>query len=212
PKIPQSQGPTPTFIADETTSTGVEVDTRGATTTTSGLDAGLYSGNIHESPLRVKTLEVTFKRNTKKVILSDFKEEEIEAQGRKIKKLDDDPLVSLVKGFVTSSKASGDDQVEDISPTTLEAAKTLLKVASQKPKSVDKGRRYIRRKESKGKRVDTGLDFKEEVSTGFEEFSTGFNADHAINTGMDGVNTGSIPFSTGSGPVSTDSTRVLIIP
>ncbi|GKF97942.1 hypothetical protein Tco_0293763, partial [Tanacetum coccineum] len=60
-------------------------------------------------------------------------------QGRKSQ---DDPLVSLVQGLVTPSKttvnASGEEQVEDISPTTLEAAKTLSRVASQKPKSIDK--------------------------------------------------------------------------
>ncbi|GJT08150.1 hypothetical protein Tco_0842612, partial [Tanacetum coccineum] len=37
---------------DEATTTSVRVGTEGATTTTSGLDAGLDSGNIHESPLR----------------------------------------------------------------------------------------------------------------------------------------------------------------
>ncbi|GKB92026.1 hypothetical protein Tco_0964298, partial [Tanacetum coccineum] len=45
-------GPTFTHVADEATTTGVRVGTEGATTTTSGLDAGLDSGNIHESPLR----------------------------------------------------------------------------------------------------------------------------------------------------------------
>ncbi|GJR92191.1 hypothetical protein Tco_1093632 [Tanacetum coccineum] len=47
-----TSGPTPTIVADEATTTGVEVDVEGATTTTSGLDAWLDSGNIHESPLR----------------------------------------------------------------------------------------------------------------------------------------------------------------
>ncbi|GKF03436.1 hypothetical protein Tco_0030359 [Tanacetum coccineum] len=54
-----------------------------------------------------------------------------------------DPLVSLVQELVTPSKtvnASGEEQVEDISPTTLEAAAILTKV--QKIKSVDKGKRY----------------------------------------------------------------------
>ncbi|GJS85717.1 hypothetical protein Tco_0752258, partial [Tanacetum coccineum] len=51
-EIPQSQGPTLTHVADKATTTGVGVETEGATTTTSGLDAGLDSGNIHESPLR----------------------------------------------------------------------------------------------------------------------------------------------------------------
>ncbi|GJV38757.1 hypothetical protein Tco_1417197 [Tanacetum coccineum] len=53
-------------------------------------------------------------------------------------------------------------------------------VASQRTKSVDKGKRYKRRKEFKGK------DF-EDISTGFKE-----------------VNTGGLGFSTGSGPVSSD--------
>ncbi|GJY53973.1 putative ribonuclease H-like domain-containing protein [Tanacetum coccineum] len=104
----------------------------------------------------------------------------LEDQGRKSQ---DDPLVSLVQGLVTPSKStvniSGEEQVEDISPNTLEAAKTLSRVASQKPKSIDKGRRYKRRKETKGKKVVTSLDFQEEV-----------------NTGAEGVNTGSIKVST----------------
>ncbi|GKB05301.1 hypothetical protein Tco_0833496, partial [Tanacetum coccineum] len=109
---------------------------------------------------KVKKLEGILKRRN--VVLSDSEEEEPEAQGRKSQ---DDPLVSLVQGLVTPSKttvnASGEEQVEDISPTTLEAAKTLSRVASQKPKSIDKGRRYKRRKESKGKKVATSLDFQE---------------------------------------------------
>ncbi|GKC62625.1 hypothetical protein Tco_1095223 [Tanacetum coccineum] len=48
----KDQGPTFTHVADEATTTGVRVGTEGATTTTSGLDAGLDSGNIHESPLQ----------------------------------------------------------------------------------------------------------------------------------------------------------------
>ncbi|GJZ08758.1 hypothetical protein Tco_0543041, partial [Tanacetum coccineum] len=42
--------PSPTFInvTDEATTKSMGVETEGATTTTSGLDAGLDSGNIHE--------------------------------------------------------------------------------------------------------------------------------------------------------------------
>ncbi|GKE82812.1 ribonuclease H-like domain-containing protein, partial [Tanacetum coccineum] len=113
-------------------------------------------------------------------------------------KSQDDPLVSLVQGLVTPFKttvhASGEEQVEDISPTTLEAAKTLSRVASQKPKSIDKGRRYKRMKETKGKKVVTSLDFQKEVNTGAK----------GVNT-TEGVNTGSIKVSTISGQVSTDS-------
>ncbi|GJY05731.1 hypothetical protein Tco_0371671 [Tanacetum coccineum] len=146
---------------------------------------------------KVKKLEGVLKRRN--VVLSDSEEEEPEAQGRKSQ---DDPLVSLVQGLVTPSKttvnASGEEQVEDISPTTLEAAKTLSRVASQKPKSIDKGRRYKRRKETKGKKVVTSLDFQEEVSTGYAE---------GVNTGSIKVSTVSEQVSTVSGQVSTDSIK-----
>ncbi|GJW70541.1 hypothetical protein Tco_0127458 [Tanacetum coccineum] len=136
---------------------------------------------------KVKKLEGILKR--KNVVFSDSKEEEPEDQGRKSQ---DNPLVSLVQGLVTPSKTIvntlGEEQVEDISPNTLAAAKTLSKVASQKLKSIDKGRRYKRRKETKGKKVVTSLDFQEEV-----------------NTAAEGVNTGSAKVSTVSGQVSTDS-------
>ncbi|GJY21516.1 putative ribonuclease H-like domain-containing protein [Tanacetum coccineum] len=123
---------------------------------------------------KVKKLENILKRRN--VVLTTSEDEEPEDQGRIFKDIDDDPLVS----FVTPTKPSGEAQEEEISPTTLEAAKTLSKVASQRSKSVDKGKRYKRRKEFKGK------DF-EDISTGFEE-----------------VNTGGLGFSTGSGPVSSD--------
>ncbi|GJW17621.1 hypothetical protein Tco_0025057 [Tanacetum coccineum] len=99
----------------------------------------------------VKTLEVALKRKTKRVLLSDSEEEETEAQGRKTHDLD--PL----------------EQVEDISPTTLKAAAILTKV--QKIKSVDKGKRYKRRKSSK-EFTGTGLDF-EEVKFAFEKVNIG---------------------------------------
>ncbi|GKB47334.1 hypothetical protein Tco_0898087 [Tanacetum coccineum] len=127
-----------------------------------------------------------------------------EAQGWKIQDLDDDPLISLMQDFVTPTKATvstqGEEHVEDISPTTLKAAKTLSKVASQKTKSVDKGKRYKRRKVSKGKDISTGLDIDEDINTGFED----------INTGFEEFNTGSLGVSTGSGLVSTSSTKVSI--
>ncbi|GJS18327.1 putative ribonuclease H-like domain-containing protein [Tanacetum coccineum] len=144
---------------------------------------------------KVKKLEGFLKRRN--VVLSDSEEEEPEAQGRKSQ---DDPLASLVQGLVTPSmtkvNASGEEQVEDISPNTLEAAKTLSRVASLKPKSIDKGRRYKRRKETKGKKVVSSLDFQEEVDTGAKEVNT-----------AEGVNTGSIKISTVSEQVSTGSAK-----
>ncbi|GJT44432.1 hypothetical protein Tco_0953147 [Tanacetum coccineum] len=80
------------------------------------------------------------KRKSKKVLI--FESEEFMK-----KKLTD---------FVTPIKALGEAQEEDISPTSLEAAKTLTKVASQgvsKEKSTDKGKRYRRRARSMAKRL-----------------------------------------------------------
>ncbi|GKF69230.1 hypothetical protein Tco_0202287, partial [Tanacetum coccineum] len=64
---------------------------------------------------KVKKLEGLLKK--KHVVVSDSKEEEPEAQGRKSQ---DDPLDSSVQGLVTPSTtkvdASGEEQVEDITP------------------------------------------------------------------------------------------------
>ncbi|GKF63524.1 hypothetical protein Tco_0186972, partial [Tanacetum coccineum] len=91
---------------------------------------------------RIKTLETaaTDKDNLWKGS-SHLEGEEPEDQGRKIQDIDDDPLVSLVResmkmkeksaDFVTPTKDSGEAQEEDISPTILEAARTLSNVASQ---------------------------------------------------------------------------------
>ncbi|GJS44302.1 hypothetical protein Tco_0569345 [Tanacetum coccineum] len=140
---------------------------------------------------KVKKLEGFLKRRN--LVLSDSEEEEPEVQGRKSQ---DDPLDSSVQGLVTPPttkvNTSGEEQVEEISPNTLEAAKTLSKVASLKPRSIDKGRRYKRRKEAKGKKVVSSLDFQEEVDAGAEQ----------VNTAK-GVNTGSIKLSTVSEQLST---------
>ncbi|GJX72654.1 hypothetical protein Tco_0309825 [Tanacetum coccineum] len=141
---------------------------------------------------KVKSLEKALKRKSKKVLISESEGEESEDQGRKIQDIDDDPLVSLVREsmkekstyFVTPTKASGEAHEEEISPTILEAAKTLSKVASQgvsKEKSTDKGKRYRRRARSMAKKIDTGLDAEEEINTRREK----------INTGIEEVSTGS---------------------
>ncbi|GKA87259.1 hypothetical protein Tco_0808970 [Tanacetum coccineum] len=98
----------------------------------------------------------------------------------------------------------GEEQVEEISPNTLEAAKTLSKVASLKSRSIDKGRRYKRRKETKGKKVVSSLDFQEEVDAGAEQVNTA--SAEQVST-AEGVNTGSIKLSTVSEQVSTVGTK-----
>ncbi|GKC67908.1 hypothetical protein Tco_1100506 [Tanacetum coccineum] len=120
---------------------------------------------------KVKTLETTLKRKSKKVLISESEGEESEDQGRKFQDIDDDPLVSLVHesikakstDFVTPTKASREAHKEEISPTILEAAKTLSK-------------------------IDTRLDAEEEINTGREE----------INTGIEEVSTGSTKVDSGT--------------
>ncbi|GJZ87129.1 hypothetical protein Tco_0658739 [Tanacetum coccineum] len=121
--------------------------------------APLSEGNVVVKLVKkMKSLETALKRKSKKVIVSESENEEPEDQGRIIQDIDDNLLVSLVResikmkekstDFVTPTKASGEAHEEDISPTILEAAKTLSKVASQdvsKVKSTDKGKRYRRR-------------------------------------------------------------------
>ncbi|GJW13669.1 hypothetical protein Tco_0017802 [Tanacetum coccineum] len=129
---------------------------------------------------RVKTLEVALKRKTKR----------------------------LVTPSKTSSKtvnASGEEQVEDISPTTLEAAAILTKV--KKIKLVDKGKRYKRRKVSK-ESAGAGLDF-EEVKSAFEEVNTG---NIKVITGIEEINASSLDVNTGSDPVTTDSKKRFSVP
>ncbi|GJX31353.1 hypothetical protein Tco_0241208 [Tanacetum coccineum] len=156
---------------------------------------------------KVKSLEKALKRKSKKVIVSASEGEEPEDQGRIIQDIDDDPLVSLVResmkekstDFVTPTKALGKAQEEEeISPTILEAAKTLSKVASQsvsKAKSTDKDKRYKRRARSMAKKINTELDDEDEINTGRVE----------INSSIKDVNTGSSKVDTGRTSISTSS-------
>ncbi|GJV80859.1 hypothetical protein Tco_1516729 [Tanacetum coccineum] len=143
---------------------------------------------------RVKILKKALKRKTQRVVISESEGEEPEDHGRIIQDIDDDPLVSLVResmrmnekstDFVTPTKASGEAQEEETSPTILEAAKTLSKVASQsvsKAKSTDKGKRYRRGARSMAKKINTELDADDEINTSRVE----------INSGIEDVNTGS---------------------
>ncbi|GJX03874.1 hypothetical protein Tco_0189790 [Tanacetum coccineum] len=119
------------------------------------------------------------------LVFSDSEEEEPEVQGRKSQ---DDPLDSLVQGLVTPSttkvNASGEEQMEDISPNTLEAAKTLSKDRRE---------------------VVSSLDFQEEVDAGAEQVNTA--SAEQVST-AEGVNTGSIKLSTGDEQLSTGNEQV----
>ncbi|GJQ97704.1 putative ribonuclease H-like domain-containing protein [Tanacetum coccineum] len=103
---------------------------------------------------KVKSLETALKRKSKKVLISESEE------SMKEKSTD----------FVTPTKALGEAQEEEISPTILEAAKTLRKARSM------------------AKKIDTGLDAEEEINTGREE----------INTSIEEVSTGSTKVDSGT--------------
>ncbi|GKC10756.1 hypothetical protein Tco_1007538, partial [Tanacetum coccineum] len=137
---------------------------------------------------KVKKMEGFLKRRN--FVLTDSEEEEPEAQGRK-----------------------REEQVEDMSPNTLEAAKTLSKVASLKTRSIDKGRRYKRRKETKGKKVVSSLDFQEEADAGAEQINTA--SAEQVNTASaeqvstaEGINTDSVKLNTGDVQLSTGDEQV----
>ncbi|GKE30072.1 hypothetical protein Tco_1445456 [Tanacetum coccineum] len=144
---------------------------------------------------KVKKMEDVLKR--RHVVLPDSEDEDAKISSKQGRNLQEEGLDEMVRNMMkdkskvfktpTLRKTSKE---EDISPITLEAAKTLSKVASQRSKSVDKGKRYKRRKESKGKDIDSGF---EDISTCFEE----------VNIGFEKVNTGGLGVSTGSGPVSS---------
>ncbi|GJY24787.1 putative ribonuclease H-like domain-containing protein [Tanacetum coccineum] len=131
---------------------------------------------------KVKKLEGFIQRRN--LVLIDSEEEEPEAQGISVQ--------GLVTPPTTKVNTLGEEQVEEISPNTLEAAKTLSKVASLKSRSIDKGRRYKRRGETKDKKVVSSLDFQEEFDTGAEKVSA---VDEEVNTASE-INTGSIKVNT----------------
>ncbi|GJS05422.1 putative ribonuclease H-like domain-containing protein [Tanacetum coccineum] len=173
--------------------------------TAQGNQTDLWKGYPHFG-VKSKDFGGCFKEKDQGVLLSDSEEEEIEAQGRKFHDLD--PLVSLLQELVTPSKtvnASGEEQVEDISPTTLEAAAILTKV--KKIKSVNKGNRYKRRKSSKESALVTGLDFEESYGLLLKEVNTG---GLKVSAGIEEINAGSLDVNTGIDPVTTDSIRVSI--
>ncbi|GJS10803.1 hypothetical protein Tco_0367599 [Tanacetum coccineum] len=132
---------------------------------------------------KVKKLEGFIQRRN--LVLTDSEEEELEAQRTSVQ--------GLVTPPTSKVNISGEDQVEEISPNTLEAAKTLSKVASSKSRSIDKGRRYKRRGETKEKKVVSSLNFQEEFDADAEKVSA---VDKEVNTASE-INTGSINVNTG---------------
>ncbi|GJS14981.1 hypothetical protein Tco_0409453 [Tanacetum coccineum] len=112
--------------------------------------------------------------------------------------------LTMGKALVKLVKKGRNLQEEGLDEMVRNMMKDKSEVASHRSKSVYKGKRYKRRKESKGKDIDTGFEDIdigfEDIDTGFENISTGFED---ISTGFEEVNTGGLGVSTGSGPVSS---------
>ncbi|GKE00361.1 hypothetical protein Tco_1388344 [Tanacetum coccineum] len=117
---------------------------------------------------KVKKLEGFIQRRN--LVLTDSEEEEPEAQGTSVQ--------GLVTPPTTKVNTSGEDQVEEISPNTLEAAKTLSKVASSKSSTAEQ--------------VNTAS--AEQVNTASAEQVNTASAEQVSTA--EGVNTGSIKLST----------------
>ncbi|GJW21658.1 hypothetical protein Tco_0032280 [Tanacetum coccineum] len=209
-EVPQSHDPTHPHVAEERTMTVddllqlvpkliTKVDSLETELKQTKLTMGKALVKLVK---KVKKMEDVLKR--RHVVLPDSEDEDAEISSKQGRNLQEEGLDEMVRNMMkdksevfktpTQGKTSRE---EDISPTTLEAAKTLSKVASQRSKSIDKGKRYKRRKESKGKDIDTGF---EDISTGFEDISTDFED---ISIGFEEVNTSGLGVSTGSGLVSS---------
>ncbi|GKB12329.1 putative ribonuclease H-like domain-containing protein [Tanacetum coccineum] len=95
---------------------------------------------------KVKKMEDVLKR--RHVVLSDSEDEDAEISSKQGMTLQEEGLDEMVRNMM----------------------KDKSDVASQRSKSVDKGKRYKKIKESKGKDINTGF---EDINTGFEEVNTG---------------------------------------
>ncbi|GKC57798.1 hypothetical protein Tco_1085396, partial [Tanacetum coccineum] len=140
-KIPQSQFPTQTQVADEAAFTSADVDAGGAATTDIGLDAGQGSGTIHKTPTRPYDSPIprvhTLGSDEGKDVDA---EEDSSKQGRKISEIDKDPTISLVQpeqdmeydfdvstaeGFTTSITTAS-ASISTISPPRVSTAEDIF--------------------------------------------------------------------------------------
>ncbi|GJU52136.1 putative ribonuclease H-like domain-containing protein [Tanacetum coccineum] len=216
--------PTITPVADEATTTGVRVETEGATTTTFSLDAGLDSGNIHESPLRSHEAPLP-KGNTSRSAEDSLKLEE---------------LMEIIPKL--ESKIDNlEKELKETKQTLVNAVLTLVKKVKYLKVALQRKRKQVvlsdsedEETENQGRNiqdidddplVSLGRDYMEEKEADFvtprktvstynrrarsaskgKDISTGLDAEVEVNPGSIDLNTGSTDLNTGSTPVSTPS-------
>ncbi|GJV32564.1 hypothetical protein Tco_1392964 [Tanacetum coccineum] len=156
--VPQPRSPTQSPVADEVTSTRVDVRYRGATTTVTGLEAGQGSGNInktptmpHDSPLpRVntlgsdegkKTVKSSQARRRAKIVVSDDEDDLKDPlkQGRKIDEIDQDLDISLVQHDVELQGRYRQDMEFDLDVSTIEQVSTAGAVVTTASVAINTG-------------------------------------------------------------------------
>ncbi|GKB82488.1 hypothetical protein Tco_0949383 [Tanacetum coccineum] len=148
----------------------VEVDAEGAATTTASLEAGLDSGNIHESSFVSHDLH-----SLPEVVLLESEREEAENSFKQGRKSQDDRS----KDFITPLKvnALGEAQEQDINPTLLDAAKTLTQVASRGVHTYKRRRRSIdsiSSRKGKAKMVEEDVQTVQKTKKQLEQEKAGF--------------------------------------
>ncbi|GJS63910.1 putative ribonuclease H-like domain-containing protein [Tanacetum coccineum] len=206
--IPADPHPTPspttTLVADEATTISVEVEVEGATTTTIGLDAGLDSGNIHESQLRSHAAPLheghtsgsTEDRLQLKELMEDIPKLAVLTLVERVKLLEKALKRKTKKIVVSDSEGEEpEDQGRKIQDIDDDPLVSLVRESMKEKdtdfvtptKTLSTYKRRVRAT-NKGKDISTGLDAEAEINTGSEDF-----------------NTGSIGVNTCSGPVSTPS-------
>nr|GFB68784.1 hypothetical protein [Tanacetum cinerariifolium] len=98
-KVPQPSSPPYTSVADEATSTGVDVKHGGAATTAKKVYDAAYTKLIMKLKKLERTVKTSKARKIEKIIVFDNKEdlEDPSKQGRKIDEINQDPNMSLIQ-------------------------------------------------------------------------------------------------------------------
>ncbi|GKE98351.1 hypothetical protein Tco_0021702 [Tanacetum coccineum] len=146
------------------------------------VDQGNTSGSA-EASLQLKELMVLVPSLVSRVtsLETELKETKQTLGNVVVKLVKNDPLVSLVRESMKEKSTN---------------------FGVSKEKSTDKGKRYRRRARYMAKKIDTGLDAKEEINTGREEINTGIE-EVSTNTGREEINTGIEEVSIGSTKVDS---------
>ncbi|GKA26092.1 hypothetical protein Tco_0712201 [Tanacetum coccineum] len=170
-KIPQSQFPTQTYVADKATFISVDVDTKGAATTNISLDAGQGIGTIHKSPTRphdtplprVYTLgsdEGSLQQNELTNLDKDAEEDSSKQEDAEIQEknntdteilLEEEDPTELVEDHSSGEKGDKEVSTAHIAVTTAEAELSIVSPPTAEDISGAETLVYIRRSASKDK-------------------------------------------------------------